>query len=260
MIPDLGAALAIARTTFRHGLRGRLSLLGIFSLGGILALGNLFRGFEQNLALELRLVQEVGMTLVAVILLGSALFLASRGITDPAKAPAYRTLLSLPFDRETILLGHLLGTLSILLLQALVLALALVLTLRWRFGFWHFEMLVWSATLYLEAVILVLVTTFFGMLGSSLFAFLAGGGWMLIAHSEQTLRHLAERSGNILLETLGRVLVASLPALRGMAIRTEVVRRLSLPWSELSWAVVHSVAYCLVVFWITCQVFRRREV
>lgn len=259
MIRDLGLALQIALATLRGGLRGRLSLLLLASLGTFLLLGSLFRRFQDNRALEMRLVLEGGMALSVVLVLGTALLLASRGLTRPEETSARRVLLSLPMNRNTVLLGHLFGTLILIFLYTLGMGLALLAVMRWRFGVWQPGLPIWALTLYVEAVVLVLVTTLFSTLGSGHFAFLAGGGWALMAHAEGTLRHLAAHSGNSFLEGLIRSLILVLPALESLSVRTEVVRELPIALGPLAVGIAHCLGYSLVVYGATSWALGRRE-
>lgn len=259
MVETLRLAWILARTTFRQGLRGRMGFLAAAVGLAVVGLGNVFRRFEQNRELELRLVLESGLALSALLVLGTAVLLGSREVGQGADRRSVQALLTLPVARSGLYLGRYLGVCLTLLVYAAGLALAMQAVLWGRFGVVRVALGVHFATLFLEGAILAALASLLALGGSTVVAFFATVAIGLLAHAERVVMHLAAESGHAVLQLAASLGTAFLPAVGSLDVKAAVVRDLPVPWDLLRVGVAHGGLYLAAVLALGAAAYRRVE-
>jgi len=250
----------LAVASFRRGLRGRLGLLALAGVLGMFMLGTVFSRFDKNLGLELRLVLETGLAASALLVLGTALLLSSRGFGHGEDTRFAQVLVALPVSRRALFLGHFGGLVLTLATYSAGTGLALAATVWWRFGIWRNELLVHFGTLFVEAVLLAAVVSLVARWGSAVVAFFTGLAVALIAHAEAVVAHLGESGTSAALDFLIRMVLKLLPDLAGLDVRASAVRGVAVKWAALAPALAHAALYLIAVLWIATALFERQEI
>ncbi len=259
MTETLRIVRIISWSTFRQGLRGRLFFLALTAVCAVFFLGNVFRNFSDKANLELRLVIETGLALSALVVLGTALLLACRGIGYGDERASHQALFALPISRNGVYWGHLTGIWLTLATFTTAMAVAMVAVVAWRFGHWRWSLLVHFFTLFLEGALLAAIASFIALGRSTIVAFFSTLAIAIIAHAEGVVTHLAKESGHMLLDWFATAFVKILPALAALDVKAVAVRDLAIPWSRLAWGVGHSLLYLTVVLLLASFVRERVE-
>lgn len=256
---SLRTCRTLAMSTFRRGLRGRMAFLMIVSILTIIALGHVFRGFQENRGLEMRLVLEMGLALSTFVVLGSALLLASQGPSLGADRRSLLPLLALPVPREAIYLGSILGFAATLAVYCLGLASTLSIVLWWRFSTFRWALLLHFGTLFLEALVLVSIAGLLSLGRSPIVAFFGTSAVALLSHGESLVRNLLRDSPSWGLSQLVPFLLHFLPNLSVIDVKGAAVAGRAVEPLPLVQGSVHLLLYIAVVLVLASQIYRRRE-
>lgn len=259
MISTGHTLVAVAGATFRQGLRGRLGLLAAAALLAVLGLGSVFQQFADRASLEMRLVTETGLALSAVLVLGTALLLACRGLGNDEDRHAVHALLALPLPRHGILLGHLTGIWLTLALYTAAMTASLAGVIWWRFGVLRPGLVVHMATLFTEGCVLATVASLLALGGSAVVAFFGAAAVAFLAHTEPTVAYLVRQTTIPSLETVVSTVYRLLPGLASIDVKACAVRDLPIPWTRLGWGAGSLSLWVAAVAVISCLVFARRE-
>ena len=255
----LGTVGIVAWSTFKQGLRGRLFFLTLTSVIAVFLLGNVFRNFATKANLELRLILETGLALSALVVLGTAILLACRGLGQGDERASYQVLFSLPISRDSIYWGHLSGIALTLAAFTSFMALSLIVVLFWRFGIWRSALLLHFFTLFVEGMILSVIASFLALGRSTVVAFFGTLAIAIVAHAESLVLHLAKDSGHFLIDLAVTISSKFLPALAALDMKVFAVRDLPIPWSRFAWAMGHSLIYVVVLLFLSSLLRRRIE-
>ena len=249
----------ISWSTFRQGLRSRLFFLALTSVCAVFLLGNVFRNFSDKENLELRLILETGLALSALVVLGTALLLACRGVGHGDERASHQALFALPISRDGVYWGHLSGICMTLATFTTAMAIAMIAVVAWRFGHWRWSLLVHFFTLYIEGVLLAAIASFVALGRSTIVAFFSTLAIAIIAHAESVVLHLSKESGHLVLQWFVSFAVRLMPALGALDVKAVAVRDLTIPWSRLAWALGHSAIYLIVILALSSQLRKRVE-
>ena len=255
----LPIVIAIATAGFRRGLRGRLGLVAVASLVGIGGLGLVFHQFADRATLEYRLITETGLALSAILVLGTSLLLACRGLGTDDDRHAVHALLALPIPRPGIILGHLVGIWLTLAVYSLALTLSLTAVLYLRFGFLRPALFLHMLTLFVEGCALATFATLIALGGSTIVAFFGTIALAFVTHAEATVVHLVQRTAIPALDAVVATLYRLLPAFAALDVKASTVREVPIPWSQLAWGLPSVLLWTIAVAFVACLVFARRE-
>jgi ABC-type transport system involved in multi-copper enzyme maturation permease subunit len=255
--PAPGAAiLAIALNTFREAVRDRvLYLLLVFAvivIGASRVLSLLTVGSEE------KIIKDVGLSAISLFGVMTAVFVGVSLVFKEIERRTVYTLLANPVRRWQFVAGKFAGLLSVLALNVVLMFVALAAVLWWRGE---------SAWSLVPAVFLIVVELFivtaYALLFSSLTNPILAAVWTFAVyvsgHLSWSLLLLKEKLPEGASRVLCDVIYWLLPNLDRLNIKAEAVHRLSLPPDYVALSALYGVSYGLIVLWLACVAFERKE-
>lgn len=256
--PNLSTALwAIARTTFKVGLRGRLMTV----LGGValLLIGTAIVGYEMSPSLKTRLLCDMGLSMASFVggVLSATLMINT--FTHELSGRQAEPLLVRPIGRGVALIGKWLGIVMLALLFVGGVATATVGTLALSgctvsallgqaFGLVGLELIVISALTLLAAT-----------LGSQAFASSMVATFCLAGNLSDDILALAQRHPSPGCKALAQIVFHILPDLGRLSLRSAIANGVNAPRPLLGWACLYAAGYSGVCVALATIAYRRRD-
>ena len=252
-----GATAAIAANTVRDAVRNRvLYILVFFSLvmiGTSVALATL------SYVERARILQDVGLGAIRFFGAAIAIFMGVGLIHREVERRTIYTILSKPVTRARFLAGKYLGLVATLWLQLAIMVAAFVvvsLASGATLGVGHAVAL---ALVALELAVVVAFATLFSSFATPFLAACYSVGLYLVGHLTRDLRALGASSESEAFAATTVWIHRLLPDLAALNRSIEAVHGLPIPASEVGWALLAGVAWCLGFLLVAVVVFERRD-
>jgi ABC-type transport system involved in multi-copper enzyme maturation permease subunit len=248
---------AIAANTVRDAVRNRvLYVLVFFSLvmiGTSVVLATL------SYVERARILQDVGLGAIRFFGAAIAIFMGVGLIHREVERRTIYTILSKPVTRARFLAGKYLGLVATLWLQLAIMVAAFVvvsLVSEAPLGAGHAIALGLVA---LELAVVVAFATLFSSFTTPFLAACYSVGLYGIGHLTRDLRALGASSDSAAFEQATTWIHRVFPDLSAMNRVVEAVHGLPIPASEVGWALLSGVAWCLGFLLVAVVVFERRD-
>jgi Cu-processing system permease protein len=247
----------IAINTFREIIRDRI-LYGIvvFALllfGLSLALG------ELSFIEQARISANFGFTGIQLGSAVLAIFVGSTLVAREIEKQTILTLLARPISRTQFLFGKFFGLVFVVIvvLSGLAIVLgALVSSLGLNVGLSFGVALL---GVFLEALVLVSMTLFFGVFARPITTVIFASALFLIGHWVSSLGYFVEKSSSPLFKFLAGSLGQIVPDLERFNWRVAPVYQASIPPAEILSTAGYALGWVLVLLSLTVLIFRRRD-
>lgn len=247
----------LAANTWRELLRTRFMPVVVL-FGGVLVYLSLLLGALAG-DVELRVILDVGMSVVELMTCGAAAYCAATGLIQEIETKTLYLVLTRPVPRHTYLLGRYAGATAAAASAALLMGLleGLLLLLKgWPPG-GELALALWGVGL--KLVVTAAAATLLALISTSVLSAMTMTGivWVL-GHFVPELRFLAHRSH----AAAAKLLLPAVYLLPDFS-RLNFRDHLHLPGAALSepllWGPLYAAAYAAVCLALTAALFRRKE-
>lgn len=248
---------AVIRNTFRQAVRDRvlyvLFFFGILTIGSGAVIGPLSLGEAPKISKDLALAAISIFGVLTAILIGTRL------VYEEIEKKTVYLIVPKPIKRWQFLLGKYLGLMCVLALILLAMTVVLVLYVYLSEGKFQFCLLQAVLLTFFELAVVTAVATFFSTfatpVGSGIFTFAV----FFVGHVTRDLRALGEISDSVAVKLFASFAYYVLPNLSNFNIRGEVVHGVSVPWSQLVYAMSYGLMYAVILLVASVLAFQRRD-
>ena len=251
------AVVAIAANTVRDAVRNRvLYALVFFSLVmiGTSAVLATLSYVERE-----RILQDVGLGTIRFFGAAIAIFMGVGLIHREVERRTIYTILSKPVTRASFLAGKYLGLVATLWLQLAIMIAAFVLASLLAGAPLRSGHAIALGLMALEFAVVVAFATLFSSFATPFLAACYSVGLYLVGHLTRDLRGLGAASDSRLVEQVTVWIHRLLPDLAALDRSIEAVHGLPISPSEVGWALLAGVAWCLGFLLVAVVVFERRD-
>ncbi len=253
----MSSVFIIAANTFREIIRDRI-LYGLIVFAVLLFFLSLVLG-DLSWVEQARISANfgfAGMHLSAVVL---AIFVGSTLVSKEIEKQTVLTLLAKPLTRGQFILGKFLGHSMVIIVVLLGLAMLLALILASLDM--NFSLIACIATIgiFFEAIVLLSITIFFGVLSKPMLAVTFVVGTFIIGHAVDSLPFFIEKSQSAAFKAFGKILEYLVPNLEKFNWRNLVVYQESVSLQDFASASLYALAWILIFLSLANLVFSRRD-
>ena len=249
--------IALARNTFREGVRDRLFLtIGIFAIAILAAsfiVGPLSLGEQQ------RITQDLGLASISVLTFLIAILIGTGIIYKEIERKTIYTVLSKPVSRWKFIVGKFLGLNAIVAVLVLGMAAVLmivntVVTRSFQPGLLTAILLIWMELVLLTALSVLMSTLCSPILGAifTILLYIAG-------HTSADLKELAVRFGSVSVKAMAHFGYYVLPNLEYLNVKSKVIHGVPVDGAYVAFACSYALLYTVVFLTLAILVFQRRE-
>ncbi|HEY5540380.1 MAG TPA: ABC transporter permease [Coriobacteriia bacterium] len=248
---------AIAVNTFRETIRDRvLGVIVLFALGMIIA--SLWLA-SISLNQQARMMKDFGLVAVTFFGLVVAVFVAASLVHKEVEKRTVFVLFSKPVGRTEFIWGKFLGlaaTMLVVLAGMGLFLFLLTLVVAKQASGW---LLVATALIYLQLLVVIAVTVFFSTVSSAILASVLGISVFVAGQLSHNVLSLSRLGNGVVLKAASWIVYVLIPNLSAVDIKPTVVGEASASWASIAAWGGYLVAYIVVVLLAASWVFRRKE-
>ena len=248
---------AIAVNTFRETIRDRvLGVIVLFALGMIIA--SLWLA-SISLNQQARMMKDFGLVAVTFFGLVVAVFVAASLVHKEVEKRTVFVLFSKPVGRTEFIWGKFLGlaaTMLVVLAGMGLFLFLLTLVVAKQASGW---LLVATALIYLQLLVVMAVTVFFSTVSSAILASVLGISVFVAGQLSHNVLSLSRLGNGVVIKAASWVVYVLIPNLGAVDIKPAVVGEASASWASIAAWAGYLVAYIVVVVLAAAWVFRRKE-
>jgi Cu-processing system permease protein len=249
--------VAIAVNTFRETIRDRvLGVIVLFALGMIIA--SLWLA-SISLDQQARMMKDFGLVAVTFFGLVVAVFVAASLVHKEVEKRTVFVLFSKPVGRTEFIWGKFLGlaaTMAVVLAGMGSFLFLLTLVVAKQASGW---LLVATALIYLQLLVVMAVTVFFSTVSSAILSSVLGISVFVAGQLSHNVLSLSRMGNGVVVKAASWLVYVLIPNLSAVDVKPTVVGEASASWAGVAaWAgylVVYIVAVLLAASWV----FRRKE-
>lgn len=248
----------IAHNTFRETIRDRILLAAVAVVIAIIG----FSLFISSISLEqnARMIVDFGVTAIYLLQIFVAVFIGSMLMYKEIEQKTFFLILPKPIRRYEIILGKTLGLTFTTISVTLVSTIALFVILFFKDGAQYFVPIIISTILStLESVILILLSILFSSFVSPILSAIFTIVIYLVGHSGDSLRTLITLNHNLFGDVILKIIYYILPNLNKFNIRNDIVYESSINLYGLLLAILYTILYGGIIFFIAHKQFKKRE-
>ncbi len=232
----------------------RHKMLSIHLIFVLIALGlfNLFSHFSVTPELEYRMIQDVGISVIAVCGLMMTLFIGVATLREELNRRTAYAALTLPMARWEFYLGKFLGTLGATVVNIVIMVIIFATLLYAKFGLvWHtfFWVVLFMS---MEFAIVSSLVLLFSLSDSTVLAFSFTFFMVVMGNLVDYVKHLVEEAAIPLLSWLTWAAYLIIPNFGYFNIKARILKSFSLPPELVGWAVTYCLLY--VAFSLVCGI------
>ncbi len=252
-----GRVLAIALNTFRETIRNKI--LYVILAFALLVIGLCY--FLANLSVgELtRIITDVGLASIHVFGVVMAVFLGISLVSHEVERKTVFLILSRPVPRWEFVVGKALGLSGTLALLTLIMASTLFLVHAAYEGSTEIGILIASAGIFLELVLLICLASLFSTFTTPVLSAMFTLSMFLIGHVSKDLLVFGRRSASAAVRWSASVLYYLLPDLSHFNYKNEVVYGKVRSFSILLMPAGYLVVYAGAVLLLACRIFSGKD-
>lgn len=257
MNPRILAIYAIAENTVRDAVRNKVLYILLFF--ALVLIGTSVLLATLSYVERERILQDVGLASIRLFGAAIAIFIGVSLVHREVDRRTIYTILSKPVSRVDFLVGKYLGLVATLWLQVAVMTACFVsvsLLTGAPLGSGHAVAIGLAA---IELAVLVAVATLFSSFATPFLAACYSVGLYLVGHVTRDLRALGSTVELEGVKSLTVWLHRLLPDLESFNWTVEAVHGLPILASEVLWASVMGVAWCVAFLTMAAMVFERRD-
>jgi len=249
--------LSIALNTFRETIRNKiLYAILVFAL---IVIGLSCFLAELSVGDLTRIIADVGLASIHIFGVIMAVFIGITLVSQEVERKTVYIILSKPVPRWEFIVGKALGLCMTLALTTGVMAVTLFLVHAGYGGVAETGILVASAGIWFELILLICLATFFSTFTTPVLSAIFTLSMFLIGHISGDLLVFGGRAAAPLAGWVSRVLFFLLPNLEHFNWKNEVVYGGARSFSLILGALGYLASYCAAVLFAACLLFSRKD-
>ncbi|TDT69798.1 hypothetical protein EV215_1338 [Hypnocyclicus thermotrophus] len=247
-------SLVIAKYTAKENLSNKIAI-GFLVFSIILLFGfSILK--ELTIDNNLEMVKDIGLFFIESFLLLITVFLSSSIIIKAHKDKSIYLILTKPVNRSEYVFGIFLGILSIIFCYEFFLG--GILTLVLKFQGYMFNKIYFLSYLYIlyKFIILISIGILFSLISDSyitgnIFTFLI----YFIAHASYDIKNIMEKTGDILIKTIMKILYFIMPKFHYLNLRDNLDYNYIFDYMDF----LYVIFYTILVLIISVIIFNKRK-
>ena len=249
--------LIIARYTLLELIKSKIMANAVI-IGAVICVGS-YIGSEFTYGVPQRVSLDIGMGLLSLSLVGISIFLGANLIAKELENRTVYMVLSRPVSRQHFLMGKMLGLVSILFLNTLILGSITVIAYLFLGG--ELSSLIWWNILYsfLESMVTLLIVVLLSLISNMVITVLGSIFIYISAYSLETVKELSFLKSNIVLKTIADVFSYILPNFHKLNIKPFLIYQNELQLSFLINTLAYTVSYGLFLIFLISIIFKNKN-
>ncbi len=249
----------IMMDTFLDVARHKMLIVHVVFLGIALGLFNLFGHFSTTPALEYRMIQDVGLSVISLFGLLIALFIGSTTLRDELNRRTAYAILTLPMRRWELFAGKFLGTLLAAVVNVCIMLGILTFLLYLKFS------VIWTGFhwvalfMLLEFSIMSGMVLFFSLADSLLLCFSLSIFTVMLGNMAEHVMHLTIEADVPLLTFLVKLLYWVVPNFGHFNIKHKILKDLAISPEFAFWAVAYAGCYLFFLLIIGSWTLEKKD-
>jgi ABC-type transport system involved in multi-copper enzyme maturation permease subunit len=215
---------------------------------------------EMVVGQEIKATKDLGMTVLSLFSLFILIFLGVQQVSRDLNTKSLYFLFSKPVNRAEYLTGSSIAVLSAVIAGIFVIMITIFFLSYIQGEVWLFGLLTAGYLTLLEMMVILAFAFFFVLVTSPQLAMFLTLLMYVIGHTIQQAAQIVENSSNLALKYFITIIHTLLPNLEYFNKKPEIVYQLPLPAAYFLNATLYALAYTVLLFLISNQVFKRKEV
>ncbi len=254
----MGSRIAsIAANTFRETIRNKI-LYAILAFA-LIVIGITYFLADLSVGEMARIIADIGMACIHIFGVIMAVFLGITLVSQEVERKTVYLILSKPVPRWEFIVGKALGLCATLALTTLIMAATLFLVYAGYGGVPEPGILIASAGIYFELVLLICIASFFSTFTTPVLSAIFTLSMFLIGHVSGDLLVFGGRSASAAAQWAAKILFYALPNLENFNWKNDVVYGGVRTPGVLVLAAAYLVCYCAAVLAAACLLFSRKD-
>jgi Cu-processing system permease protein len=253
----MNGVVAIAVNTFRETIRDRvLGVIVLFALGMIVA--SLWLA-SISLGEQARMMKDFGLVAVTFFGLVVAVFVAASLVHKEVEKRTVFVIFSKPVGRTEFIWGKFLGlaaTMAVVLSGMGLFLFLLTLVVAKQASGW---LLVATALIFLQLLVVMAVTVFFSTVSSAILSSVLGISVFVAGQLSHNVLSLSRLGNGVAVKAASWLVYVLIPNLNAVDIKPTVVGEASASWASIAAWGGYLAAYVIAVLLAASWVFRRKE-
>ncbi len=248
----------IASIMFKEMVRDKV-FISLSAASILLVLASLILN-EMVVGQQIKATKDLGLSVLNLFSLFILIFLGVNLVSRDLNNKSLYFLFSKPVNRSEYLLGSSISILSVVMAGIVVIAATVFFLSFLQQESWLAGLLTAVFLTLLEMILLLSFAVFFVLIASPQLAMFLTLLIYVIGHTISHALQVVEHSGNTALKYVILVLHSLLPNLDYFNKKPEILYNLPIPAAYFLDAALYSLTYSILVFVISIQIFKRKEI
>lgn len=248
---------SIAANTFRETVRNKI-LYAILAFA-LIVIGITYFLADLSVGEMARIIADIGLACIHIFGVIMAVFLGITLVSQEVERKTVYLILSKPVPRWEFIVGKAMGLCATLALTTLIMAATLFLVYAGYGGALEPGILIASAGIYFELVLLICIASFFSTFTTPVLSAIFTLSMFLVGHISKDLIVFGGRSASAAVQWAAKVLFYALPNLENFNWKNEVVYGGVRSPGVLVMSAGYLVCYCAAVLVAACLLFSRKD-
>jgi ABC-type transport system involved in multi-copper enzyme maturation permease subunit len=254
----MGSRIAsIAANTFRETVRNKI-LYAILAFA-LIVIGITYFLADLSVGEMARIIADIGLACIHIFGVIMAVFLGITLVSQEVERKTVYLILSKPVPRWEFIVGKALGLCTTLALTTLIMSATLFLVYAGYGGIPEPGILIASAGIYFELVLLICIASFFSTFTTPVLSAIFTLSMFLVGHISKDLIVFGGRSASAAVQWAAKILFYALPNLENFNWKNEVVYGRVRSPGVLVMAAGYLVCYGAAVLSAACLLFSRKD-
>jgi len=208
---------------------------------------------------EVKMLKDLGLTVVAIFGLLLAIYLAVSTIGPEVERRTIYCLMAKPVKRHWFYLGKFLGSMAILAISCLIMGLVLVFALYLKEQAWNWALLGAVSLTYIALVVVNALVMAISTFASPMLATVAGFTFWGLGYTQSYVHQLATHADNPTSRVMLEIMGVLIPDLQRFDLREAVVDLIHVPPSYVYLVTAYGLAYLVVMLAIGIIAFNQKQ-
>lgn len=249
--------LALARNTYREGVRDRLFLaVGVF--GVVILCGSFIVG-PLSLGEQTRITQDIGLAAISILSFLIAILIGTGIVYREIERRTIYTVVSKPVSRWQFIVGKFLGLNATVTVLVIMMTVVLIIASWIAGGSFQPQLLTAVLLTWMELTLLTALSILMSTLCSPILGAIFTLMLYFVGHTSADLKDLASRFGSTSVKIASNVIYYTLPNLEYLNIRSKVIHGVDVEPGYVAFASSYALLYTIVFLIIAILVFERKE-
>ncbi|MCM8784872.1 MAG: ABC transporter permease subunit [Candidatus Omnitrophica bacterium] len=209
---------------------------------------------------ELKMIKDVSFSGIEFFGALIAIFISLTAISNEIEKRTIYTLFSKPITRQNFFIGKFFGTILILLLNFILMSLFFIGLLIFKKSPPDIQVFKTLLLIFIELILIASITLTVATFASDAFNVIFSFFLYIVGHLTSYGNQLADRTENVILKGLWKILHTVVPNYENFNIRDKVVVGIDVSWQYIFKTGIYGILYLAVVLLIGSYFIQKREI